>query len=541
MKLKAASLFLAALATACGQSVTKGAIPYKLDFVQVYGDTSPTPQPVFPPPPPQPPPQPNPPPALQPMHAYCAAPDPSGGWYIVSGRWWQGLHQFNSNQGAQNFWAQAANSYLWFIDPVSKTATQLLDLRTLPPKLGAPLMATNVQCDYNPSTDTWLLAGGYGIDPSSATGGMTPFDQLMLLQPKKIAGIMRNQSLSAQQKLAAVAAGIQVATGAPAGFFQTSGGALRKFSTPTSTTYLLFFGQNFQGNYNPFNQVGQQTYVEEIREFRISTNPLRVVSTGKLTPPAGGANDDHPFHRRDLPVVDSIDPATAKPRLTAFGGVFPPGLIAGYMYPVHVVMPNTMLQFVVDRKAIKKFSQYQCPTVVVWDSSGKTVYHTFFGGIGHYYYSYDAYQMQVYNYVTKVGRNDGLPFTEDITTFLQNADGSTAEYIAPDPIANHKLRGASVDFIPAPGASHYVLSNGVFNLQAFQANSRVLIGYIYGGVEAVYPLPVIPSYGTAATNALYEVYLTRAPWDGIPASQGHEATGVFQHGDTSGKSGKRQP
>jgi len=283
------------------------------------------------------------------------------------------------------------------------------------------------------------------------------------------------------------------------------------------------------GNYNPFTQVNQQTYVEEIRYFRIMTNPLRVTATGKLEPPGGGAKD-HPFHRRDLPVVNSIDPATGNPRITAYGGVFPPGLIAGYLYPVRVTMQNNMPRTIVDRKAVKKFSQYECPTVVVWDSMGKTVYHTFFGGIGHYYYSYDPYQTQVYQYVQKVGRNDGLPFTEDITTFLEKSDGSTAEYIAPAPIPYSKLRGASIEFIPAASNSSTVLQNGVFNLQAFTPGSRTLIGYIYGGIEAVYPLPVIPSFGTGATNALYEVYLTRTPWDGIPASQGHEAKGVFAHG-----------
>ena len=162
-------------------------------------------------------------------------------------------------------------------------------------------------------------------------------------------------------------------------------------------------------------------------------------------------------------------------------------------------------------------------------STARTIYHTWFGGIGHYYYHYNQFQKQVYDQVTKLGRNDGLPFIGDISTFLQRADGSTAEFIAPDPIPQNKLRGTSIEFIPAPGAAQFMLANGVLNLQAIQSGTRILVGYIYGGVEAVYPLPLIPSFGTSATNALYEVYLTRKPWDGIPASAADEARGVFAH------------
>ncbi len=454
---------------------------------------------------------------------------PPGGWYIVGGRWWQGLHQFRSGQGVQNFLPKGTNIYLWYVDPVARTARPLLDLRTLPANLSAPLMSTNSQCSYDAASDSWLIAGGYGIDPASNSGNMKVFDVLLQLNPRKIAAIA-NRALSSAAKLQAIQASIQVAQGAPAGFFNLTGGQLRPFGMGASLTYVLFFGQKFTGNYNPFNQPPDQDYTEQIRYFRITQNPLRVTSSGMLQSPAiSGLNADHPYHRRDLPVLPSIDPVTGTPRITAFGGVFPPGLIRGYMYPVHLGFRNNQLSAVIDRAAVKRFSQYLCPTVTVWDGSARTIYHTFFGGIGHYYYHYDANQQKVYDTVTEVGRNDGLPFIADISTFLQRPDGSSAEFIAPDPIPHNKLRGASIEFIPTPASARFTLSNGVFNLQGLQPNVRTLIGYIYGGVEAVYPLPQIPSFGTQATNALYEVYITRKPWDGIPASAAHEAKGVFAH------------
>jgi hypothetical protein len=76
------------------------------------------------------------------------------------------------------------------------------------------------------------------------------------------------------------------------------------------------------------------------------------------------------------------------------------------------------------------------------------------------------------------------------------------------------------------------IGGNVVSLAAFQPGEKELIGYIYGGVEADYPLPCVPSAGTQATNALYQVYLTKSAWLGqIPATNAHEAIGYYTHGD----------
>ncbi len=96
------------------------------------------------------------------------------------------------------------------------------------------------------------------------------------------------------------------------------------------------------------------------------------------------------------------------------------------------------------------------------------------------------------------------------------------------------LHGASAEFIPnlAESSKFQGVAGSVVNLSAFTPGQKKLIGYIYGGIEAANPLPCKPSTGTIGTNALYQVYLTMSPWQGlVPASQAKEAVGYFTHGD----------
>jgi len=66
-------------------------------------------------------------------------------------------------------------------------------------------------------------------------------------------------------------------------------------------------------------------------------------------------------------------------------------------------------------------------------------------------------------------------------------------------------------------------SNGVIKLKNMPAGSKVLVGYIYGGIEAQNPLPLIPNTGTFVSNSLFAVYVTNAPSAALPASMAHES------------------
>ncbi|UFH53510.1 hypothetical protein [Spirosoma sp. KNUC1025] len=114
----------------------------------------------------------------------------------------------------------------------------------------------------------------------------------------------------------------------------------------------------------------------------------------------------------------------------------------------------------------------------------------------------------------------------DITTFLQSANGKYKEFIHPNPTPNNRLIGTTDTFIlnQALLAKKYAYPNGVINLAGIPKGTRLLIGYIYGGIEAQNPLPLKPNTGTFVSNSVFEVYLTNKPSSAIPADQGHEST-----------------
>jgi hypothetical protein len=70
----------------------------------------------------------------------------------------------------------------------------------------------------------------------------------------------------------------------------------------------------------------------------------------------------------------------------------------------------------------------------------------------------------------------------------------------------------------------FAYNNEVIKLAKLPANSRSLIGYIYGGIEAQNPLPIRPNTGTFVSNSLFEVYLSPVTTQVRPASAGHEST-----------------
>jgi hypothetical protein len=159
-------------------------------------------------------------------------------------------------------------------------------------------------------------------------------------------------------------------------------------------------------------------------------------------------------------------------------------------------------------------------------SANPTVYHTFFGGIGHYYYWQTPSQHAAFDTVTAQHRNDGFPFVADISTFQQSADGTYNEYIFPAPIPGYRLLGSSIKFLERRDmvSKGFAYAHGVIRLPMISSGSKQLIGYIYGGIEAQNPLPLRPNSGTFVSNSLFAVYMIRVPAAAIPAGRGHEST-----------------
>jgi hypothetical protein len=460
------------------------ALPYTLEFVPVTGAAAA---------------------GLPALQSYAIATAADGRWLLLGGRRNQGLHMFNPAP-AYNFPRDSTNRSLWVIDPATLDVWSL-DLRALAPALAAPLMATNPQSYYDAAADLLYVIGGYGWTADQSD--MITFPTLTVLP------VARVMQAVVQGNADSVAALIRTATDQR---FAVTGGELKRIGYD----FYLVFGQRFDGQYRAFGPDSvhelpyRQAYTNEIRKFRLNPrDTVSILSYSALTT----ADPSMPFHRRDGNIFDDVDPATGAPRIAAYGGVFPPGIIGAYTQPVYVDGGGARLE----TGFSQRFSQYTAPVIVAWDSAGGAAYRTFFGGIGGTYYYQAAGQAWAMDTVTKQGRNDGLPFTADITTVVQSGAGY-AEWILPYPVPDTLLLAATVPFIPnvALGGGR-VTEGGAIRLNAFAPGDTATIGYIFGGILANCPLPLIPSSGTQASNLLFRVVLRNTPSAAIPASAGTPA------------------
>jgi hypothetical protein len=443
-------------------------------------------------------------PQLPKLQSYVIATSSTGLWLVTGGRR-QGLHTFMPAP-VTNFVKDSANNYMFVIDPVSGDYWSF-NVNQLKPELSAPLQSTNQQSYFDASTGQLYIVGGYGWKADGSN--MITFGTIMRLKVDDMVNAIKSGATPAQiTNLFEVDQDDR---------FAVTGGELFNMNG----NFYLVFGQKFTGQYRAFGGSDfQQHYTEEVRVFNLVPNTLKINSYGATT----NTESDHPFHRRDGNTIDDIDPVSGQQRITGLGGVFQPGIIGAYTYPVYISSPAAP---VLQRNANQKFSQYECPVISVYDSAvTKSVYHTFFGGIGHWYYCQTDTQKSVYDLATAQGRNDGFPFVEDVSTFLQSADGSYKEFIHINPIPGNRLLGASIPFILSPAMIQQglVYGNGVIKLGKIQQGARLLIGYIYGGIEAQNPLPLQPNTGTFVSNTVFEVYLTYSPSAAIPADRGHEST-----------------
>ena len=435
--------------------------------------------------------------ALPRLQSFASSVTKDGKWILLGGRR-QGLHTFKTTP--PNFPPKLANNYIWLIDPETGLDGQF-DVNELPASLAEPLQATSQQSYHDIVHDELYVVGGYGRSGSE----MVTFDTIIRLPPTEVAKVIVS-SASPEAKASRIRELIEIAHDSR---LAVTGGELWRLHND----FFLVFGQKFMGDYTAFgNWRGYQSYTEEIRVFTLKPGMLTILSYGA----AEDDSPDRPFHRRDGNVVMSVDPARGKPRIAAFGGVFRPGMVKGYTQPVYIRSPGLVR---VDRSFDQKFSQYACPVIALYSKEMKTVFHTFVGGISHHYYSQSKAQKKVYWMVTEEGRNDGLPFIADITVLLQNSDGMYEEYILPDPIPDRRLLGTGAGLLYASSRDVYVDGTGscVIDLDKIKDGETVVLGHIYGGIEAEFPLPLVSDAGTHAAAALFRVSLTRTPSGVIPA------------------------
>jgi hypothetical protein len=451
---------------------------------------------------------------------------------ILGGRK-QGLHYFKSLP-EQNMPPENTNNLILVIDPASGKSWSY-DVTALPQRLGDAIRSNNQQSWYDRQSDQWYILGGYGWD--RATSDMRTFPTMLRVSGRRlIAELMapNPNTNEAIEKLFELHEDER---------FAVTGGGLHRLDN----NFYLVLGQRFDGQYSVFDPGTQrvavrfkQKYTEEIRVFTLKPGTLQILSYGQLD------SDDptKPLHRRDGPILGTVDPSTGEPRIAAFGGVFVPGTTQGYTAPIYIYDGSDQPYYTIDTQVQQHFSQYECPVLPIFDAESKAIYHIFFGGISHYFYGFDEMQMKVYQKVTEDKRADGVPFIGNVSGMVQRADGSYDQFILPDSLPRiaipddvkaiyfkdfrdyevdtTNLYASSVEMIENSEAidQGFLSESGVVDLERMAPGQTIVAGYIYGGIASVFPYALRPSQGTFPSNHLLEVTITRAFSQALPGSDG---------------------
>lgn len=463
---------------------------------------------------------------------------------ILGGRK-QGLHFFKPLPN-QNMPPENTNNLILVIDPVSGKFWTY-DVTVLSQRLGDAIRSNNQQSWYDRQTDQWYILGGYGWDRS--TSDMCTFPTMLRVSARRLIAELMAPSPNAKEAIEKL---FELQEDER---FAVTGGGLHRLGN----NFYLVLGQRFDGQYSVFDPGTpsaavrfKQKYTEEVRVFTLKPGTLQILSYGVLD------SDDpkKPLHRRDGPILGTVDPSTGEPRVAAFGGVFVPGTTQGFTEPIYVYDGADQPYYTIDSQVQQHFSQYECPVLPIFDSESKAVYHIFFGGISHYFYGFDEMQMKVYQLVTEQGRADGVPFIGNVSGIVQRADGSYDQFLFPDslpriPIPDDvkesyfkdfptykvdttNLYGSSVELIENSEAIEqgFVSESGVVDLGRMAPGQTVVAGYVYGGIASVFPYALRASQGTFPSNTLLEVTVTRAFSQALPGSDGIPAEVTTQ---TSGR------
>lgn len=425
------------------------------------------------------------------LQSFATATGPSGKWIVVGGRG-QGLHGFSSKPDAGNF--SDFSHVLYVVDPGSATSTGL-SVATLPAHLRDALGVTNPQQFYDATTDTLYVVGGYGVD-SQAPGGphkttfgtLTAFDVSDMIAAVEARDLARVESLIRQTSDPRLA---------------VTGGGLERIGS----RFMLVFGQFFDGEFVfdatelPYTQV----YTEAVRIFTIDEDTLDIELYGEVR----AREERHPFHRRDLNVTADIDPADGSERIAVFGGVFRPGALLGYSEPVLIDDTNSASVVSFDQLS----NHYECAIVPVYSETGGWIARDFFGGIESVVLTPEEAGRH-----NPAGPSDGLPWinTTSRVVHAPGADRSWSEYDLGE-LPNGRYLGADAHFLPsaAARADGVLDERGIVHLDAIAPGARVLVGHVYGGIESGGPQQ--GKTGTEATNALFDVWLTKTPTSGARA------------------------
>lgn len=425
---------------------------------------------------------------------------------VVLGGRRNGLHGFPAGKTAAagpSFPKTEANDTVYVLDLVHQKLLGAAPVSSLPAKVASQFKATNTQHQL---LNGWLyLLGGYGPDPQLGTmttlGYATVVDFAALVN-----AVTNNQPLDA-----AFATANTVQFDHPA--LALTGGELELLPDSSGATdFVLTFGQNYAGEYTVGGGLVSQIYADGVRIFQF-TYPPNSAKPSQLTfvaavpdPTQVQMTGDNPFHRRDYTLKASVD-ASGNRRLVAYGGVFKGGRIEGFLNPVFI-SPGSSTVTLTPNDTTQAMSQYNTASLQLFDSSSKTMYTTFFGGISQYYWdaSTNSLKRDAMNVSTGV---DGLPFINTVSTLaMSTSSDSGNQYLhvgetfppsssiptcAGSPAA---YGGAESTFVMATGVPE--VTDGVVELNGVTSTS--VIGYLVGGIAATAPYASTKGASCASAN-----------------------------------------
>lgn len=413
------------------------------------------------------------------LHSFSSA-EYDGKWLLVGGRT-NGLHSleiFNPD----SFSPESRNDSLWVIDPATGQAwNKPLEEAGLSASDVDFLSTTNAQ--FEQRDDRLYVVGGYGY--VTETDGFKTFGRLAAIDvPSVVDWVTGAQADLPANAIRTLESDVLTVTG----------GVMERIGD----RYLLAMGQDFQGVYSHFTE---GVYTNQIRSFTIEDDG-DALALGEFT--ASEANPE--LRRRDLNVIPAMRPSSdgGEPEqgLTALSGVFT--LFDG-AWTVPVEIDADGIPTTADPASSAAFKQamnnYSTAHLEFFSESSGEMHSVLFGGIS--LHSIDEATGEMI-------RDDQLPFINDVTDVVRNADGEYVQLALPtkfpevlDIDGNPMLFGTNAEFLPAAGLPTY--ENGVIKLDELAEST--LLGYIYGGITSN-----AGNGGTkVASNLAFEVYYHPTP------------------------------
>lgn len=423
------------------------------------------------------------------LHSYAAG-QYDGKWVLLAGRT-NGLHGFDRT-AANNFPPQFQNREVWVIDPLTKQSwSRSFDDATSGLTTDEVNSLSQANNQFYQRGDSLYMAGGYGFQVNQPDG--TPlnstFDKLTAIDLAGIVDWVVNGTGSAKSHIRQISDPL----------FAVTGGAMYEMAGRTH----LVFGQNFQGNYTPGTN---GIYTNQVRSFEITDDGanLSIVNPSSTTP-------DPNYRRRDLNIVPVQRPGPGgqlEEGLLVLSGVFTT-TNGAWTVPVEIdSQGNPSMDDPSDPATFKQgFNGYHSAKLGLFSEATNSMHEILFGGIS----------LQYLNEMGQVVTDAGLPFVNDITSVVIEANGNygqhwLGEYPNLTDLAGNRLRfGANAEFFLAGGIDTY--DNGVLKLDSIGAPT--IVGYIFGGLAANGPhTRGVPGVTSAASNTIFQVTLIPVPEPG---------------------------